>query len=205
VEQCIKIVLMSGLSQNDVTRILQAWNLGQEDALEQLVPVVYRELHRLARTYMKGERQGHLLQTTALINEAYLRLADLQRIQWKNRDQFYGIAAQMMRRILVDFARARQSKKRGGGVRQVTLNEAVPGGQEVSVDLLALDEALNELVKLDERKGKVVELRYFGELSVTETASALGVSPETVMRDWKFSKAWLCRRLKSAEDSTAHQ
>jgi len=187
--------------RNQVTEVLRAWNLGDDAALEDLVPLVYGELHRLARGYMSRERPGHILETTALINEAYLRLVDLQKVEWRNRDQFFAASAQVMRRILVDFARRRDAVKRGGEADRVTLSSRILGEPAPDVDMLALDELLTELAELDARKARVVELRFFAGLTVEETAALLDVSPETVMRDWKFAKAWLYSRLKSQDDS----
>ena len=174
----------------EVTQLLLAWGEGDKHALEELMPVVYRELHRLARRYMAGERIQHTLQASALVNEAYLKLIDVDRVQWQNRAHFFGVSAQLMRRILVDFARSRHYQKRGGGARQVTLNEElIPS--DGKRDLAAIDDALKALEAIDPRKVRVVEMRFFGGLSVEETAEAMNVSPETVMRDWKFAKAWL--------------
>jgi RNA polymerase sigma factor (TIGR02999 family) len=159
------------------------------------MPAVYDELRRLAHYYMSGERGGHLLQTTALVNEAYLRLIDASRVQWQNRAHFLAVSAQMMRRILVDFARSKNFQKRGGGAQQVSLAEAMNVLLEKDADLIALDEALKELAAVDERKASVVEMRFFGGLSVEETAEVLKVSADTVMRDWKFAKVWLLREL----------
>jgi RNA polymerase sigma factor (TIGR02999 family) len=180
---------------------LLAWRDGDRAALEQLVPLVYAELHRLAHREMRRERPGHTLQTTALVNEAYLRLVDSSRVRWQNRAHFFAIAAQLMRRILVDDARARASSKRGGDAVRVAMEDSPVASPPPDVDLLALDEAMARLAAVDMRKSQVVELRYFGGLSVEETAEALHVSPETVMRDWKVAKLWLLRELK--RDSTA--
>lgn len=178
--------------------LLRAWSGGDQNALGELTPFVYDELRRLARRYMKRERPGHSLQTTALVNEAWMRLVDYDRMVWQDRLHFFAVSAQVMRRILVDHAR-KQNLKRGGGVRHVSLREAdeVGGGQEpdLMVDLVALDEALNELMRHDPRKVRVVEMRFFGELSVEETAEVLGVSPVTVKREWRAARAWLFREL----------
>lgn len=188
---------MRDRSAQDVTRLLQEWSLGEEEALQRLIPLVYQELHRLAHCYMKREAEGHVLQTTALINEACIRLMDLDRIHWQNRNQFLGVSAQVMRRVLVDFARTRNAKKRGGDIEKVTLNEDVVGEVGHAVDIEALDEALVKLAGEDSRKARVVELRFFGGFSVNETAEILGISPETVMRDWRFAKAWLLREVEN--------
>lgn len=187
---------MKPISKKHVTQLLQAWNLGDEAALEQIVPLVYEDLRRLAHNYMRRERPNHVLQTTALINEAYLRFNEVKGLEWKNRNQFVAIAACLMRRILVELARSRDTRKRGGGQRQLTFNEELlaDSGSE-NYDLLALDQALNDLGELDSRKAKVVELRFFGGLSVRETAESLEVSQETVARDWRFAKAWLRNAL----------
>jgi len=182
----------------DVTRLLIAWRDGDRAALDQLVPVVYGELHRLAHRQMRNERAGHTLQTTALVNEAYLRLVvGSDRVRWQNRVHFFAISAQLMRRILVDDARARGSLKRGGKAVHLSLEDAPAVTPQPDADLVALDEALTALAAVDARKSQVVELRYFGGLSVDETAEALSVSPETVMRDWNMAKLWLLRKLKS--------
>ena len=189
---------MKPRSAGDLTELLVAWRHGDEDALARLTPLVYDELHRLARLYMAGERPGHPLQATALVNEAYLRLTDASRIQWQNRAHFLAVAAQLMRRVLVDFARERRSQKRGGDWRQVTLDEGLILGGEPSVDLIALDEALRRLGALDPRKVQVVEMRFFGGLSLEDTAAVLGVSTDTIGRDWNAAKAWLLRELTRA-------
>lgn len=186
---------MDTSSPHEVTELLLAWNRGDEVALEKLIPLVHDELRRLAHRYMGGERPGHTLQTTALVNEAYLRLIDSSRVQWQNRAHFFALSAQLMRRVLVDFARARNYQKRGGDAVQVSLNEAVAGSTERSADLVALDDALTALAETDERASRVVELRFFGGLSIEETAEALKVSPKTVKRDWEWAKAWLLREL----------
>ncbi|MBI1761941.1 MAG: sigma-70 family RNA polymerase sigma factor [Acidobacteria bacterium] len=180
---------------SEITDLLVAWGNGEAAALETLLPLVERELHQMAHNYMRREKAGHLLQTTALINEAYLRLIDQQRVQWQNRAHFFAIAAQMMRRVLWNYARDQQRDKRGGQAIHVSLVEAEAQAVEFSVDLLALDEALNRLAAQDARKSQVVELRYFGGLSVEETAEVLQVSAITVMRDWNLAKAWLAREL----------
>ncbi len=187
----------------DVTGLLLAWGTGDEAALERLVPIVHGELRRIARRCMAGERKGHSLQATALVNEAYLRLVDVQHVNWENRAHFLAMSARLMRRILVDYARSKGYQKRGGGALKVTFDEGLPvvGGRDQ--DLVAVDDALEALMKVDERKSRVVELRFFGGLSVEETASVLKVSPETVMRDWKLAKAWLLRELRGRSASEA--
>jgi len=189
---------MTAPSAQNVTRLLQDWCLGKDAALEELLPLVHQELRRLARRYMFGERPGHTLQTTALVNEAYLRLVNSRQVNWQNRAHFFAISAQLMRRILVDHARARGYQKRGGGVPKVTLDEMLMGPQEKGHDLVALDYALKALAEVDPRKSKVVELRFFGGLSVEETAKLLKVSPDTVLRDWRLAKAWLSREIGKA-------
>jgi RNA polymerase sigma factor (TIGR02999 family) len=186
---------MTELPGHEITELLQAWRQGDEGALEKLTPQVYRELHRAAKRCMERERDGHTLQTTALINELYLRLSDLKPIDWQNRAHFFALCARQMRRILTDQARARQSHKRGGGAPPVSMDVDLVGTPEASANLVAVDDALNRLAKVDERKSQVVEMRFFGGLSVDETAEVLRVSPETVMRDWKLAKAWLHREL----------
>ena len=192
------VELMDGQAPlDDVSAMLRAWSDGDQRALDRLTPIVYGELHRLARRYMRGERPGHSLQTSALVNEAYLRLVDYKRMQWQNRAHFFAVAAQLMRRILVDHAR-RRNAKRGGRVPHVPLEDAAVVGSETPTDLVALDDALNALARLDPRKVQVVEMRFFGGLSVDETAAVLKVSPVTVMRDWSSAKAWLYRELTGA-------
>jgi RNA polymerase sigma-70 factor (ECF subfamily) len=182
-------------SPHEVTQLLVAWTNGDQGARDQLMSVVYQELHRLAHHYMKRESPGHTLQTSALVNEAFLKLIDQRNVQWRNRAHFFGIAAQMMRRILVDYARQRRYAKRGGDARQVTLNDDLIVTDQRSADVVALDEALIELANIDDRKSKVVELRFFGGLSIEEAAEVLAVSPGTVMRDWTLAKAWLQRAM----------
>jgi RNA polymerase sigma factor (TIGR02999 family) len=172
-----------------------AWGAGDANALNILTPLVYDHLHRLARHYMAGEAPGRTLEATALVNEAYLRLVDLKQMRWQNRAHFFAMAARLMRRILVDFARSRDYQKRGGGMQRITFAESLPVSDESAIDLVALDDALHALAAVDERKSRVVELRFFGGLSVEETADVLKVSSETVKRDWKFSKNWLLREL----------
>lgn len=186
---------MSAQERHEITGLLVAWGGGDKSALDRLMPLVYDELRRLAHRYMSNERPGHTLQTTALVNEAYLRLVNWKEVQWQNRAHFFGVSAQMMRRILVDFARDRQYLKRGGGAMQVSLSDASSFAECRAADLVALDEALTALTKQDERKGQVVEMRFFGGLSIKEVAEVLKVSEETVMRDWRLAKVWLLREL----------
>ena len=187
---------MSEAKPQEVTELLQKWSDGDAEALEQLTPVIYAELHRIAKRYMSRERENHTLQTTALVNEAYLRLIDWKTAKWENRAHFFGVSAQLMRRILVDFAR-KQPKVNDEMVHRVSLEEALTITTEKDADLVALDEALNELAKFDERKAKIVELRFFGGLSVEETAEVLKVAPITVLREWQKAKAWLYRELRN--------
>jgi RNA polymerase sigma-70 factor (ECF subfamily) len=182
-------------SPSEITQLLVEWGNGNQGALEKLLPLVERELHRLAHSYMRREDPDHTLQTTALINETYLRLIDQRKVQWQNRAHFFGISAQIMRRILSNYARDQNRVKRGGGATQVSLSGIAVISNEKSKELIALDEALKRLAVEDERKSRVVELRYFGGLSVEETAEVLNVSAITVMRDWKFAKAWLHREV----------
>jgi RNA polymerase sigma-70 factor (ECF subfamily) len=178
-----------------VTGLLQAWGGGDAAALDQLVPIVYQELHRQAQHYLQRESPGHTLQTTALVHEAYLRLVDQREARWQNRAQFFGVAAQLMRRILVDYARRHQAAKRGGSAIQVPFEEGAVAAAESEVDLMALDDALTRLAALDLQQARVVELRYFTGLGIEETAEALGISPATVKRDWAIARAWLKREL----------
>jgi RNA polymerase sigma factor (TIGR02999 family) len=178
-----------------VTALLHAWREGDEAALADLMPLVHRELQRLAHRYMMRERAGHTLETTALVNEAYLRLIDARHVQWKDRLHFFAIAADLMRRILVDHARTRNYRKRGGHVKSVSLDDALLVAPEPQTDLVKLDDALNTLAEFDPRKAKVVELRYFGGLSVDDTATVLKVSHDTVKRDWRLAKVWLLGEL----------
>ena len=180
----------------DVSALLQAWSAGDSAALDKLTPIVYRELRRLARRYMKGERGGHSLQTTALVNEAYLRLVEIRRMQWQDRAHFFAVSAQMMRRILVDAARARHAGKRGGGVLRLDVTESIDAAPPQDRELIALDDALEALAQFDPRKSQVVEMRFFGGLSVEETAAVLKISPQSVMRDWKLARAWLMREME---------
>jgi RNA polymerase sigma factor (TIGR02999 family) len=190
---------MGSASALDVTRLLQAWSKGDEHALARLIPVIYRELRQRAHRCLRGERPGHTLQTSALLNEAYLRLAGSAPVAWESRSHFLALAARMMRRILVDHARSRRSLKRGGDARPVSLDEENLLASQPPRDLVTLDDALGALSELDTRKGRVVELRFFGGLSVEETAGILKVSPQTVMRDWKLAKAWLLREMKGGD------
>ena len=178
-----------------MTELLQAWGAGQQEALDQLIPLVREELHRLAHWHMRKERAGHTLQPTALVNEAYLRLVDLHRVRWQDRAHFFAVSARVMRRVLVDIARSRASLKRAGGLQRVSFDEERVAASEWSVDLMALEDALQALAAQDERKSRVVELRFFGGLDVQETAEALHLSPRTVMRDWTLARAWLTREM----------
>jgi RNA polymerase sigma factor (TIGR02999 family) len=180
-------------TSDDITELLRAWSDGDQGALVRLIPIIYNELHRRAKNYMAQERTGHVLQTTALVNEAYLRLVGCQRVNWRDRAHFFAVSAELMRRILIDFARSGRYLKRGGGVRLVSLEEALGISRERGGNLVALDDALKALAAIDSRKARVVELRFFGGLTVEETAEVLKVSPETVTRDWKTAKVWLLR------------
>jgi RNA polymerase sigma-70 factor, ECF subfamily len=182
-------------STHEVTQLLKAWTAGDEEALGKLTPLVYEQLHKVARRCMAGERSGHTLQTTALVNEVYLRLVDCDQMNWQDRAHFFAVSAQLMRRILIDFARSRSYQKRGGGTLQLSLEEAPCVCSEPDSNIVALDDALKALASVDERKSKVVELRFFGGLSIEETAEVLRVSIETVVRDWRLAKVWLLREL----------
>jgi RNA polymerase sigma-70 factor (ECF subfamily) len=187
------------IGQGEVTELLLAWRQGDQHALDKLIPLVYDELKRLARRYMTGERADHSLQTTALVHEAYARLIETPRVHWRDRSHFFAICAQLMRRALVDYSRSRAYLKRGGGVTIVSLEQAPEIGCDGRVDLFAIDEALTSLAAFDARKSQVVELRFFGGLTMQETAEVLSISPETVLRDWKLAKAWLLRELDSVK------
>jgi RNA polymerase sigma-70 factor (ECF subfamily) len=186
---------VSDVRIHDVTALLIEWRGGDPGAVERLLPLVHGELRRLAKRHMAGERPDHVLQATALVNEVYLRLVDIRRVQWQDRAHFFAMAARLMRRVLVDFARARKNQKRGGALRRVTFDQDLAVASDTPDDLIAIDDALRALAGQYERKSQVVELRFFGGLSVEETAEVLKISPETVMRDWKFAKNWLLREL----------
>ena len=194
---------MTTPAPKEVTQLLLAWSEGDQASLEKLIPLVYAELHRLAKRYMGRERAGHTLQTTALVNEAWLRLVDAQQVRWQNRAHFFAVSAQMMRRILVDFARERNNLKRGGGARQVSLDEALVVSPERDTDVMALDEALERLAALSPRQSRVVELRYFGGLSEEEIAEVLKVSLRTVQSDWRLARTWLYRELSRGGERDA--
>lgn len=181
----------------NITQLLVAWKQGDQEALAQLTPLVYRELHRLAHSYLKGERPGHMLQTTALVNEAFVRLIDWQRVDWQNRAHFFGVSAKLMRHILVQFAREQQAAKRGGQAMQVSLSEAAAVSTGDNPDLLALDDALTALDELDPRQAHTVELRFFGGLSLEEVAEVLHISVSSVRRDWRMAQAWLHQQLRA--------
>src|SRR5215813_248202 len=195
-------ISMDAPPREQITQMLVDWGNGDEAALEKLTPLVYDQLHRLARRYMTKERPGHTLQTSALVNEAFIRLIDWKNVQWQNRAHFFGVSAQIMRRILVDFARSRDYAKRGGGARRISLDEAAAIPSERATDLVALDDALNILAELDQRQSRVVELRFFGGLSLEETAEVLKVSVGTVRRDWSLARAWLHRELSRGSDNS---
>lgn len=185
--------------RSQVTELLKQWTDGRRDALDQLIPRIYSELRKLASSYLRRERADHSLQPTALVHEAFLKLVDQHAVQWQNRAHFFGIAAQAMRRILVDHARAHAAEKRGSGERPVAIDDNLPGGAGVDIDVIALDEALCKLAALDLQQSRIVELRYFGGLTMQETAEALKISPATVGRDWTVAKAWLYAELKAGD------
>jgi RNA polymerase sigma-70 factor (ECF subfamily) len=187
---------MGAPQPNEVTGLLLAWSQGQEEALEKLIPVVYQELRRMARNYMRRERPGHTLETTALVHEAYRRLIDTPHVRWQDRAHFFAVCAQLMRRVLVDHARSKGYLKRGGEIRLVPIEDAVLVSQNRGKDILAIDEALTALAAVDPRMSQVVELRFFAGLTAEETAEVLQVSPDTVLRDWKLARAWLLRYLR---------
>lgn len=191
---------MTKRSPEEITSLLLAWSRGQSSALDQLIPLVHDELHRIAKRYMRRERPGPTMQTTALVNEAYLRLIDSSRVHWQNRAHFFAIAAQLMRRILVDFARRRHNLKCGGAARKVSLDQASVVSNDSGAEMIALDDALNTLASLDARQSQVVELRFFGGLSIDETAEVLEISEGTVRRDWSLAKAWLHRELNGVRN-----
>jgi RNA polymerase sigma factor (TIGR02999 family) len=186
---------MDALSSRELTQLLVDWEAGDKAALDKLMPLVCGELHRLIRRYMRGELPSYPLQTAALINEAYLRLIDYRRMKWQDRAYFFAVAAQVMRRILVDSARSRHEAKRGGGAQELSLDEAAVYSQKKSAEVLAVDDALKDLSALDPRKGQIVELRYFGGLNIEETAEVLGISPTTIQREWRSARAWLHKAL----------
>jgi RNA polymerase sigma-70 factor (ECF subfamily) len=194
---------MTTQTKHEVTGLLQAWGQGDEEALQKLMPLVYRELRQAARRYMAGERPGHLLQTTALVHETYLRLVGAQKVSWQNRAHFLAISAQLMRRVLTDFARSRGYQKRSGKVNRVPFTDALWVEPQADINLAALDEAMKKLAVVDERKSRVVEMRFFGGLTVQESAKVLKVSQDTVMRDWKMAKVWLLRELNGERDRGA--
>ena len=188
---------------HEVTQLLLDWSEGNQAALDKLMPMVYKELRRMAHQYLSKERKGHTLQTTDLVHEAYLRLVDQRRVHWQNRAHYYGIAAQLMRRVLVDCARRRRRVKRGGGAAMVSLDEVAAVSRQSILDVLEIDEALNKLAEMDRRKAQIVELRFFGGLEVEETAAFLKISEITVMRDWKMAKAWLHKELSESRSVTS--
>jgi len=191
------IILRMEVRTAEVTRLLRAWGAGDAEAFQELTPLVYDELRRIAGRYMRRENEGNTLQATALVNEAYLRLVDVEGVQWQDRAHFFAISAQMMRRILVDAARARGAVRRGGGAQRLNLNESIDGMSDRDGKLVELDDALSALAKFDARRAKVVEMRFFGGLSVEETAEVLKISPQSVMRDWRLARAWLTRAMSA--------
>ncbi len=187
---------MGGVSSHEVTQLLRAWSGGDHAALDKLIPLVYDELHRLAHNYMRAEPSSHILQTTAVVNEAYLRLVDADKVKWCDRNHFFAIAARLMRRILVDTARSRYAQKRGGKIRRVSLNDSAVFASQPDADLIELDDALTSLAAIDARRAKVVELRFFGGMTLEEAAEVLHVSADTVWHDWDLAKTWLYREMK---------
>ena len=187
---------MGGASSHEVTQLLQAWSSGDQAALDRLIPLVYDELHRLAHAYMRRERAGHILQTTALVNEAYLQLIDADKVKWSDRSHFFAIAARLMRRILVDSARSRYAQKREGQIRQVSLSDSVVFASKPDEELIELDDALTSLAETDARRARVVELCFFGGMTLEETAEGLKVSADTVWHDWDLAKTWLYRAMR---------
>jgi RNA polymerase sigma factor (TIGR02999 family) len=181
----------------EITRILKSWSGGNREAVDDLMPLVYDELHKVAQQYLRRQRTDHTLQPTALVNEAYLKLIDISDVEWQDRAHFFAFASQVMRHILVDYARGQAREKRGGGAQKLSLDEAISYSKETEVDLLALDEALSELAAIDEKQGKIVELRFFGGLTVEETGVVLRISPATVKREWRIAKAWLFKRMRA--------
>ena len=194
---------MTTLSETGVTELLVHWSRGDQEALNKLIPLVYDELHKLARRHLRRERSDHTLQTTALVHEAYLKLIDQREANWENRVQFFAVAAQLMRRILVDYARRHRASKRGGDVYKLSLDEALVPFEEKDAELLVLDEALDRLATIDLQQSRVVELRVFAGLTLEETAQALNISPRTVRREWSMAKAWLHRQMKNQRPVTA--
>lgn len=190
---------MTKPAPEEVSQLLQDWSNGDQAALDKVMPVVYQELHRMAHHYMRKERAGHTLQTTALVNEAYMRLAAYKRMRWQSRVHFFAVAAQVMRRILVEQARSKKFAKRGGGAQQISLDETAIVSAGRSAEVIAVDEALTDLESWDPRKGRIVELRFFGGLSIEETAEALKISPTTVQREWRSAKAWLYRAISEGD------
>ena len=188
---------MSQQTLPEITRILKSWSGGNRDAVDDLMPLVYDELHKVAAQYLRRQRADHTLQPTALVNEAYLKLIDISDVDWQDRAHFFAFASQTMRHILVDYARAQAREKRGGGAQKLSLDEAVSFSKEDEVDLLSLDESLRALTAIDKQQGKIVELRFFGGLTVEETAVVLHISPATVKREWRIAKAWLYKRMKT--------
>ena len=189
---------MSQRQLPEITRILKSWSGGNREAVDDLMPLVYDELHKVAQQYLRRQRTDHTLQPTALVNEAYLKLIDISDVEWQDRAHFFAFASQVMRHILVDYARGQAREKRGGGAQKLSLDEAISYSKETEVDLLALDEALSELATIDEKQGKIVELRFFGGLTVEETGVVMRISPATVKREWRIAKAWLFKRMKAS-------